>query len=314
MTNRTGPRLIAVLGCTGTVGAEVMRQLTDRDCTVRGILRQPPRSYPVPNQDRLARVSYVTVDYSSKEQLRRALLGADAMFLLVGTNPEQIAIESRAIDAAQSAGVGRIIKLSAPVVAAPASVEAAKWHRAIEEKLAASGLDFCSLRPYAFMQNWLRNTHTINHFGTIIGSAGAAPRNYVDCRDVAAIATRLLLDDQPPQSPAIMITGPEVITNQEMAERISLATGSEVRYNNLSRADHYEMLITRAKVPEWLARHIVELEELAIRVPEQATNTVEGLVGRYPRTMDEFLHEHRSAFMRKPGFFRKPAQSAFHIH
>ena len=149
------------------------------------------------------------------------------------------------------------------------------------------------------MQNWLRNTYTIKRFGTIIGSAGAAPRNYVDCRDVAAIATRLLLSDQMPHTDAITITGPEVISNQEMAERISCATGATVRCINLSRSEHYRMLITQAQLPEWLAQHIVELEELAIRIPEQATNSVAALLDRAPRTMNAFLHEHRSAFMQK---------------
>jgi uncharacterized protein YbjT (DUF2867 family) len=276
-----------------------MRQLATHNCTIRGILRQAPQSYPVPPQDRPARVSYALVDHASEDQLSRAFAGVDAVFLLIGTHPAQVQTESRMIAAAQRAGVRRIIKLSAPLVAAPASVEAANWHRAVEAKLAASGLEFCCLRPYAFMQNWLRNTYTIKRFGAIIGSAGVAPRNYVDCRDVAAIATRLLLSEQLPHTDAITITGPEVISNQEMVERISLATGATVRYTNLSRSDHYRMLVTQAQVPEWLAQHIVELEELAIRIPEQATNSVAAFLDRPARTMDSFLHEHRSAFMQK---------------
>ncbi|MCG8348752.1 MAG: NAD(P)H-binding protein [Chloroflexales bacterium] len=299
MNNTAGPQVIAVLGCTGTVGAEVMRQVATRDCTIRGILRQAPQSYPVPPRDRPACVSFALVDHSSEDQLSQAFVGVDAMFLLIGTHPAQVQTESRMIAAAQRAGVRRIIKLSAPLVTAPASVEAANWHRAVEAQLAASGLEFCCLRPYAFMQNWLRNTYTIKRFGTIIGSAGAAPRNYVDCRDVAAIATRLLLSDQMPHTDAITITGPEVISNQEMTERISCVTGATVRCINLSRSEHYRMLITQAQLPEWLAQHIVELEELAIRIPEQATNSVAALLDRAPRTMNAFLHEHRSAFMQK---------------
>jgi uncharacterized protein YbjT (DUF2867 family) len=275
-----------------------MRQLATHSCIVRGVLRQPPHQLPVPYQDQPARVSYVVADHSADDQLRRAFAGADALFLLIGTNPNQVQIESRAIDAAKAAGVRRIIKLSAPLIAAPASVEVANWHRTIEAQLAASGLEHCSLRPYAFMQNWLRNTYPITHFGTLTGSASTAPRNYVDCRDVAAVATQLLLSDQPPASPALVLAGPEAITNQEMAERISRITGSPIRYENLSRADHYQLLLSRARLPEWLARHIVELEELAIHIPEQASHTLEALLGRYPRTMDEFLQEHRSLFMR----------------
>jgi uncharacterized protein YbjT (DUF2867 family) len=286
-------RSVAVLGCTGTVGSEVMRTLATQDCRVLGILRQPARSYPVlPN----AQVSYTMANHESEEALRQVLVGVDALFLLIGTNPAQVQIETNAIIAAQRAGVRRIIKLSAPVVEPPASVEVAHWHRAIEERLAASGLAFCNLRPYAFMQNWLRNTLPIQQFGTIVGSAGAAPRNYVDCRDVAAVASRLLLGDQPLPA-ALTLTGPESLTNQEMAERISLVTDAPIRYIHLSHAEHYQMLVSRAHLPAWLAQHIVELEALAALVPELATNSVATVLGHPARTMEAFLHEHRLAFM-----------------
>ncbi|MGB3633650.1 MAG: NAD(P)H-binding protein [Rubrobacteraceae bacterium] len=294
------PRLIAVLGGTGTVGSEVMRQLSNYDCAVRGVLRAPDRTYPVAVQERPARVGYVTSDVGSPDHLRRAFAGADAVFLLTGTSPDQVQTETRAIEAARQAGVRRVVKLSAPVVGGSASVQVADWHREIEERLAASGLEYCFLRPYSFMQNWLRNAHTIKHSGKIIGSAGSSPRNYVDCRDVAEIATRLLLDEKPPGFQGITLTGPEVITNQDMAGRLSLVTGSVVEYEDISRDEHYHMLLSQAKLPEWLARHIVELEELATLIPEQPTDTVQNLLGRYPRTMDEFLQEHRSAFLKEP--------------
>ncbi|MCU0491306.1 MAG: NAD(P)H-binding protein [Chloroflexaceae bacterium] len=289
--------VVAVLGCTGTVGTEVMRQLAEKPCTVRGVLRQQPRSYPIAPESQVAQVEYAIADHESEDQLCAALVGAEALFLLIGTNPGQVAIESRAIDAAQRAGVQRIVKLSAPMVAPPAWVEVAHWHRAIEARLAASGLEHCNLRPYAFMQNWLRNATPIQQFGTIVGSAGAAPRNYVDCRDVAAVATGLLLSNQPLPATAITLTGPDSLSNQDMAERIGRVTGSSIRAINVTRDEHYQMLVTQARLPAWLAQHIVELEELALRIPEPPTNSVAALLGRPARTMEAFLNEHRMAFM-----------------
>jgi uncharacterized protein YbjT (DUF2867 family) len=285
--------LIVVLGCTGTVGSEVMRLLARQHCAVRGILRHANREQPVPEQDQF---SYASTDHSSVEELARAFTGAQTMFLSMGTGPEQVQIETNAIEAARLAGVRRVVKISAPIITAPASVEAANWHRSIESALTSSGMEHCFLRPYAFMQNWLRNTESIRRFDRIIGSAGSAPRNYVDVRDVAEIAVCLLLSEQPlPQ--AITIAGPEVITNQEIAERISHVTGRTIRYENLSRNEHHHLLLTRARLPEWLARHIVELEELAIQNPERASSTVEELLGHSARTMNEFLQEQRMAFM-----------------
>jgi uncharacterized protein YbjT (DUF2867 family) len=284
--------LIIVLGCTGTVGSEVMRLLAQQHCAVRGILRHANREQPVPAQDQ---ISYSSADHSSVEELARAFTGAQTMFLSMGTGPEQVQIETNAIEAARVSGVQHIVKISAPIITPPASVEAANWHRSIEAALTSSGMESCFLRPYAFMQNWLRNTESIRRYDTIIGSAGSAPRNYVDVRDVAEIAVRLLLSEQAlPQ--AISIEGPEVLINQEMAERLSHVTGRAIRYENLSRNEHFQMLLTRACLPEWLARHIVELEELAIQNPERASSTMQ-LLGRFPRTMDEFLQEQRMAFM-----------------
>jgi uncharacterized protein YbjT (DUF2867 family) len=289
-------RLVAVLGCTGTSGSEVMKLLAHENVAVRGILRRPNRSVPVPPRDQ-PRVTYVMADHTSVEQLTRAFVGAQAFFLSIGTGPEQVQIESNAIKAAQLAGVRRVVKLSAPVIAAPASVEAANWHRAVEQIVSESGLESCFLRPYAFMQNWLRNIEAIRNLGIIIGSAGSFPRNYVDVRDVAEIAVRQLLREQPLGTSAITVAGPEVITNQEMAKRISQVTGADISYKNLSREEHYQLLISQAQLPEWLARHITELEELAVKVPEHPSATVQTLLGKCPRTMDEFLQEHRVDFM-----------------
>ncbi|GAB4129421.1 MAG: SDR family oxidoreductase [Roseiflexaceae bacterium] len=297
MSTQNRPPLIAVLGGTGTVGTEVLRMLAQRSCSVRSILRQPLSHYVVPPQEQPARVSYVLADMAVEAQLAHAMADVDALFLLVGTHPGQVETETQVIRVAQQVGVRRIIKLSAPVVQAPASVEVAHWHRAIEEQLAASGIEHCSLRPYAFMQNWLRNAEPIRQRRVITGSAGDAPRNYVDCRDVALVACDLLLSEQAPAVAALTLTGPESLTNREMAEQIALVSGAPMRYENLTREEHEQQLLKYGRLPPWLARHIVELEELALRIPEPATSTIAALLPRQPRRMNEFLYEHRAAFM-----------------
>jgi regulator of protease activity HflC (stomatin/prohibitin superfamily) len=83
-----------------------------------------------------------------------------------------------------------------------------------------------------------------------------------------------------------------------VAARITRVTGDAVRYENLSRAAHEQLLTTSGGLPPWLARHIVELDAFAALVPEQLNDTLQRVLGRYPRTMDEFLQEHRTAFAR----------------
>lgn len=287
---------IVVFGCTGTVGAEVMRQLYGSDCIVRGVLRNPERLYPVPAGPG---VTYVSADLNSKEQLSQACKGADVLFLLTATSPDQVEHEINIIDAAKQCGVQRIVKLSAPIIQPPAKVEVSKWHHKIDAHLSRNFDDFCCLRPHSFMQNWERNTFTIQYFGKIYGALGHAGRNYIDCRDVAAAAVNFLLAAEDLKQQSVILAGPQAITNEEMAAKLSHVTGNRIDYVDISAEKLFSLLTNKAKLPDWLATHIVELDDLAVKVPEPDCETVSSLILRKPRIMDEYLQECRHLFRRK---------------
>ena len=291
---------IVVFGCTGTVGTEVMRQLNGIDCIARGVLRNPERPYPVLKNSLPSNITYVSADLNSGDQLKEACLGADALFLLTATSPDQVAHEINIIDAAKQSGVKRIVKLSSPIVPLPAKVEVSQWHSKIDEHLSQNIEDFCCLRPHSFMQNWERNVFTIQYFGKIFGALGDAPRNYVDCRDVATVAVNNLLSPLALTERSIVLAGPQAITNVEMAAKLSRITGRKIDYVNITPEALFNQLTRKAKLPEWLANHIVELDDLAIKVPEPERDTITDLILRKPRIMDEYLQECRHHFKRKP--------------
>ncbi|HVI45868.1 MAG TPA: NmrA family NAD(P)-binding protein [Chitinophaga sp.] len=291
---------IVVFGCTGTVGTEVMQQLSERDCMTRGVLRNPERPYPISAGSRSSNITYVSADLNAGSQLKEACFGADALFLLTATSPNQVEYEINIIDAAKCCGVKRIVKLSAPVVHAPAKVEVSQWHSKIDDYLSRSFDDFCCLRPYAFMQNWERNTFTIRHFGKIYGALGDAARNYIDCRDVATVAVNLLLATEELRERSVILAGPQAISNIEMAAKLSRITGRKVDYVDITPAELFNQLTNKAKLPEWLANHIVELDDLAIKIPEPGYDTITNLIARKPRIMDEYLQESRYLFKRTP--------------
>lgn len=291
---------IVVFGCTGTVGKEVMRQLNASDCIARGVLRNPERPYPVPIGAQPSNITYVSADLNSSAQLKEACIGADALFLLTATSPNQIEHEINIIDAAKQSGVKRIVKLSAPIVQSPAKVEVSQWHGKIDDYLSQNMDDFCCLRPHSFMQNWERNTFTIQYFGKIYGALGNARRNYVDCRDVATVAVNYLLAPKELKQRSVVLAGPQAITNIEMAAKLSRITGSKIEYVDITPDELFTQLTKKAKLPEWLATHIVELDDLAIKVPEPDSDTITDLILRKPRIMDEYLQECRNLFKRKP--------------
>lgn len=291
---------IVVFGCTGTVGKEVMRQLQHLNCNTRGVLRSVDRPYPIPVSSYPSTITYISANLSDKEQLRQACFGADALFLLTATSPQQVEYEINIIDAAKYCGVKRIVKLSAPSIPSTVPVEVGQWHHQIDTYLVEQIDEYCCLRPHSFIQNWERNTSTIKSFGKIYGALGTAKRNYIDCRDVATVAVNYLLEEEEIRVLSVVLAGPQALSNQEMAAKLSLVTNRTITYIDIPAEALFEQLTQRAKLPNWLANHIVELDNLAIQVPEPETDTITDLIGRKPRTMDEYLQENRFLFKRTP--------------
>lgn len=291
-------KTIVVFGCTGTVGKVVFERLLKEDCYVRGVLRHPKRTLPVP-LNASNKHSYVSADLDHPKALEAACFQADTVFLLTATHPNQIQQEINIIKAAKKMGVNKVVKLSAPSTGTIESVEVAKWHREIEAYLESSGLDFCCLRSYAFMQNWERNTFTIQRFGKIFGAMKDATRNYIDVRDVAEIAVKQLLQNEGAAEKYLTLSGPEAISHSEMAERLSNVTNTTIEYVDIPPSELRTMLQQRAKLPKWLANHIVELDELAVKIPEPTTDSVEKLLLKKPRVMDAYLLESKHCFQKK---------------
>ncbi|PKH52652.1 NmrA family transcriptional regulator [Tenacibaculum sp. Bg11-29] len=287
---------IVVFGVTGTVGVEVLKELNKRNCFVRGVLRNTKRKIPIELNGQNNRITYIAVNLDSKEEIKRACINSDAIFLLTGTSPNQITYETNIIEVAEELKIERIVKLSAPVLPNNTHVEVGDWHRQIEKKLAKSNIDYCLLQPHSFMQNWERNTFTIKYFGKIFGVMENAKRNYVDARDVAEIAVHYLLKPENLKGEAIVISGPEAISHTSMAKRISHVTNRNVVYENISRDEYMKKLTKQAKLPTWLARHLVEIDVLAIKHPEPIIDTVEAILNRKPRIMDAYLQESRDLF------------------
>ena len=292
-------KTIVVFGCTGTVGLPVLQFLIKENCIVRGVLRNPQRAHPISLENK-TNLSYVSADLAIIKEVEDACKFADTIFLLTATHPKQEEYETNVINAAKKYGVKRIVKLSAPDIEPVSLVEVSNWHRKIEGKLENSGVEFCCLRTQAFMQNWERNTFTIRRFGKIYGAIENAPRNYVDARDVAEIAVKLLLKKTPLEINYISISGPEAITNYDMAERLTRVTNTSIKYINISSAELFKTLKNRAKLPEWLANHIVELDELAIKIPEPTEDSTEKILNKKPRLMNAYLLESQELFKRKP--------------
>ncbi|MFD8575803.1 NmrA family NAD(P)-binding protein [Streptomyces virginiae] len=282
------------MGATGATGNALLHSLLALGAPVRALTRTPHAPIPGIGGARGARPEVRYADAADPDSLRTAFEGASRLFLTMANGPAQVELETRAVDMAAHAGVEHVVKISAPAAEPDSPVAVSRGHHAVEQHLRALGLSHTVLRPYAFMQNLLRLAPGVAQ-GAILGAMGEAPCNYIDCRDIADVAAAALTRPDIAGG-TYALTGPEAVTHGELARRISILTGHRIRYVNLAPDELRDHLVRSARMPAWLADHVTEIQQLAVARPEHPNDTVSRILGRPPRTLDAFLHEHRHNF------------------
>jgi uncharacterized protein YbjT (DUF2867 family) len=283
---------VLVTGATGTVGAHVVRALRDRGVSARALVRDPDRAVDVLGAD----VELAVGDFADRGSLDRALRGIDRLFLACGNVPAQVELECAAIDAAQAARVGRVVKLSGPHPAADSPVSFERGHHEIEGHLLAAGLPSVVLRPYAYMTNVLMlHAQAVRATGTLFAPVGDGEIAFVDPRDVAAVAATALVEEGH-AGWTYRVTGPEPLSYERVARELSAATGRPIAYVDVPAEAARDGML-QAGLPEPVADAI-----LAVYAAQRAgamagiTDTVATLTGREPATFARFAREHAAAF------------------
>jgi uncharacterized protein YbjT (DUF2867 family) len=277
---------ILVTGATGNVGAHVVRTLTARGVPVRAFVRDAGKAVRTlgPN------VELAVGDFADRLSLDRALNGADCLFLACGNVPGQIDFECAAIDAAANAGVARVVKLSGPDANVDSPLIFERWHGAIEQHLAESGLPSVLLRPRTFMTNLLAYAGSVAQTGMLFAPAGTARISFVDSRDVADVAAETLTGAGH-EGHTYTLTGPDAVTFERIAHEMGAALGRPIRYVNVGDDDARQAM-TSDGLPPAVADAIV-----AIFASQRAgsmadtTDTVRALTGREPRGIAAFARE-----------------------
>jgi NAD(P)H dehydrogenase (quinone) len=219
-------QLIAVTGATGEVGSRLCARLAAHDARLRMVVRDPSRALQLPGAE-----VRVASGYAAGQEMRDALTGADALFLMPGTEaPDRVDQHRTAVAAAAAAGVKRIIYLSMIGAAEDATFTLARDHWHTEQAIRATGLRWTFLRMNLYM-DFVPNMVAAD--GVIRGPAGDGAMAAVLRDDVAAAAAGVLTSDGH-DGQTYELTGPSSFTLAEAAERMSAATGKRISFHDES--------------------------------------------------------------------------------
>ena len=145
------------------------------------------------------------------------------------------------------------------------------------------------------MQGLLGFKDSIVHQHKFFAAAGDAGITAVDIRDIAAVAAAALTQEGH-EGKIYNITGPEALTHQQMAEKLSTALGQPIQFVNVPPEAMREALL-HAGFPEWQKEGLIE-DYAHYRRGEAATvaSGLQEATGKSPGTFDDFARDYAPAF------------------
>jgi len=283
---------ILITGATGNIGTTLTELLSAQKVPFRAMVRS---SKDVSKLAALEGAELVVGDFNDEETVANALKGMERAFLLTNSSAQAESQQSTFVDLASRAGTKHIVKLSQWAAEANSPVRFLRYHAAVEQRIKGSGLAYTFLRPNLFMQGLLGFRESIAKQGKFFAAIGENRISAVDVRDIAAVAAAALTEDGH-EGKTYNLTGPEALTHQEMADKLSVALGRQIEFVDVP-PEVMRGALAAAGIPDWQADGVIEDYAHYSRGEAAAVATgVQDATGKPPRSFAEFARDYARAF------------------
>jgi uncharacterized protein YbjT (DUF2867 family) len=138
---------------------------------------------------------------------------------------------------------------------------------------------------------------TIKNQNAIHLPAGDGKVSFVDVSDIAAVAKKILVeDDGPHMGKSYNITGPEALSYGEAAEIISNELGKKITYVNISEDDARNAMRSMG-MDKWFIDSMIELYDISRKgYTAEVSPSVEQITGRKSRSFSQFVKGNIGSF------------------
>jgi uncharacterized protein YbjT (DUF2867 family) len=276
---------ILVIGGTGHVGSEVVKELKKRDADVRILVRQP-------NVKSLPGVEIAVGDLLDPVSIEKALEGVDKLYLLNAVSPDELTQGLIAYDLAKKRKLSHVVYHSVFRVEHFKDVPHFASKLAIESAIREFDVPFTIIRPNYFFQNDASFKDLLTKMSVYPNPLGLVGISAVDIRDIAE-ATAISLVSDKHFGRTYNVNGPAVLSGPKAASIWSKVLGKEIKYAG-DNLDTFEEQLRR-QAPSWAAFDIRMMFqgylERGFVAEDGDAVTLTELLGHEPRAYEDFAYE-----------------------
>ena len=279
MQNKT----ILVTGATGNVGGALLPLLASLPATVIAGSTRGHAVGGVPGR---------AIDFADVPSLTQAFTGVDVTFIVIPLRPDMVQLAANVAQAARAAGVKHLVRVSGAGADPQSPFAIGRVQGQADQHLVASGIPTTLLRPKNFMQNFSGFLAGMVQGGTFYSSQGQGRIPFIDVRDIAAVAAKVLENPSAHAGQAYVLTGPEALTNREALEHIGQATGKSIALVDIPESAAQQSLRDMG-MPEVVVEVMSSLNQvISAGYVAEVTDTVQQLTGHPARTFADFAREY----------------------
>jgi uncharacterized protein YbjT (DUF2867 family) len=276
---------ILVIGGTGNVGSEVVKELQKRNTDLRLLVRKEDASTP-------GGVEVAIGDLLDPVSVEKAMDGVNKLYLLNSVSPDELTQGLIAYDLAKKLKLRHVVYHSVFRVEHFKDVPHFASKLAIESALREFNVPFTIIRPNYFNQNDATLKDALTKTGIYPMPLGQVGISAVDIRDIAEAAAIALTSDGH-FGKTYNLNGPEALSGPKAASIWSGLLGKEIRYSGHDMDAFEEQM--RKQRPAWAAFDIRMMFqgylERGFIAEDGDLETLTKLLGHAPRRYEDFAKE-----------------------
>lgn len=278
---------ILVIGGTGTVGSQVVRELLSRKVAVRVLTRSEDKVKGLP-----AGAEGIIGDLLDPKSVLSVFKGVDGVFMLLAVSTTETHEGLMAVNGMSMTGVRRIVYMSVHNLEQALHLPHFGSKFPVEAAVKASGIPYTILRPNNFFQNDYLLKDAILKYGIYPQPIGDIGVSRVDVRDIAEAAA-ITFTASGHDGQTYNLVGPYAHTGESTAEVWSRALGNTIAYGG-NDLDTWEQQSLKF-LPAWMVFDLRLMykffQDKGLRATPSDIDVQTKLLGHAPRSFEDFASE-----------------------